>query len=119
MTCFWSSSRALLELDAIAGCSGDDGVGPNLKIVQVLGVAQCGRSARCHHLGFEPVGLHLTLEVVHDVQSDHLDAFVGFGDGFSIGVTPFHHGLHLFRFPAEHRIKQAIQRVRSLDGQFR
>ena len=89
------------------------------KSVQVGGVAQGGGAAGRYHLGLEPIGAHLVLVVLGDVQGNHLDAPLRLGHRFLVGVPaayPF--SARSRRFFTEHGVEQPVQALRPFNGQF-
>ena len=90
-----------------------------MEIVEVLGVAGRRQSARRYHLALKAVGLDLGFEVVGDIQRYHLDALLCPGDGFAVGKSLLDLLLLRFRFLAEERVEQLVQRARALDSQIR
>ena len=88
-----------------------------MEVVQVLGVSDRRQPVGRHDLGLEAVGPDPGLEMVGDVQRDHLDASLRAGDGFPVGVPSLDLLLLRLRFVAEERVEQLVQRIRPVDGQ--
>ena len=107
------------ELRAVVGGRRDDGIGRDAEVIQMPGISQGGGPARCHDLRLEAVRANPRLEVLRDVEGDHLDAAFSFGHSLLVGVAAAYPRLHLVGFVAEHRLEQLVQRIRPLDGQLR
>ena len=106
-----------LELRPVVGSSRDDGIGAQAEAVQALGVAQSGGPTRRDDLRLEPIGPHLRLEVLGDVQGDHLNTPLRLGDRLLVGVAAANLRLDLGRLVAEHGLVQPVQGLRPLDGE--
>ena len=106
-----------LELRAVVGSRCDDRVGAQAKVVQMSGVAQRGCASRSDDLRLEAVWADLRLEVVGDVQGDHLDAPRCPGYRLLVGVAAAYPHLHIVGLIAEQRVEQHVQRLRPVDGQ--
>ena len=107
-----------LKFRAVVGNGGDDGVGVQPEIPQLAEVTHRGGAAGGHHLGLEPIGAHPFLEVLGDVQGNHLNAPLRLGHRLLVGVPAAYLLPHLFRLVAEHGVKQAVQGLRAFNSQF-
>ena len=94
-----------VELDPVLGAGGDDRGGAHPEVDQVPGVAHRRGPAGGHHLGLEPVGPHLGLEVLGDVEGDHLDPALGLGHGLLVGVAAPQLGPRLLGLVAEQGVE--------------
>ena len=109
-------SPRCVELGTIIPVCGDYGIGLQTEVLQMLVISHGRGPARRHHLGLEPVGPDVLLEVFGDVEGDHLDALLRLGNRLFVGVAATNLGSHFLRFIGEEGIEYTVQGFGALNG---
>ena len=114
--CSWSSPLAASNSGTIIPVCGDYGIGLQTEVLQMLVISHGRGPTRRHDLGLEPVGPDVRLEVLGDVEGDHLDALLRLGNSLFVGVAATNLGSHFLRFIGEEGIEYTVQGFGALNG---